>query len=185
MKQLNIRDVCKTLDKRKETREETFVKILEKCYVKIERAVSADALFLFYEVPQFVWGSPLYDLNQCIGFMKEKLQANGFLVKYFFPNIVYVSWNKAEIEEEKLQSKLRQAKALDSMLLLNAPPKPPPSITHEMPLRESSDASSTQNYGGCASKILEFPKRGGGGGRRGGGRNGGGGGRGNKIFLDL
>lgn len=116
MKQVNIRDICNSMQRRQETRQDVFAKVLEKCYMKIERVAAADRLFLFYEVPMFVLGCPLFRIEDCIDFMKGNLEKNGFLVKYYFPNIVYISWNKDEIKEHKLTQDLTKAKELDKLL---------------------------------------------------------------------
>ena len=34
----------------------------------------------------------MYDLNECIQFVVQKLTVNGFYVKYFFPRVLYISW---------------------------------------------------------------------------------------------
>lgn len=53
-------------------------------------------------------GFPVYDLNSCLTYVIDSLKKNGFLVKYYFPKVVYVSWDYNEIEStepNKLMSK--------------------------------------------------------------------------------
>ena len=168
MKQLNIRDVTNGIQKRQETRLCTFVKVLEKCYMKIERTAASDSLFVFYEVPMFVLGCPLFNVNDCIAFMKENLEKNGFLVKYYFPNIIYISWNKEEIKEHKLNQDLQKAKELDNLLMGSS--SGGGGGAHGMSSARGS--GMLENHSQPVKKI----------GTR--GRGGGGGGK-NKIILNL
>lgn len=47
---------------------------------------------LFYVVPEFIFGVPKYNVNTCISYVVEKLEENGFLVKYTHPNLLFISW---------------------------------------------------------------------------------------------
>lgn len=47
---------------------------------------------LFYVIPEFVFGVPRYNVNTCISFIIEKLEENGFQVKYTHPNLLFISW---------------------------------------------------------------------------------------------
>jgi hypothetical protein len=86
--------------KRVEDRHMRFDKLIEKCFSKILHIAKTGALCMFYEVPEFVLGFPMYNLNECIEYIHQKMTDNGFFVKYFFPNILYISWNEKELEQE-------------------------------------------------------------------------------------
>ena len=188
MKHLNIRDVCNGIQRRQETRQDVFAKVLEKCYLKIERVAAADRLFVFYEVPMFVVGCPLFRIEDCIMYMKGHLEKNGFLFKYYFPNIVYVSWNKEEIKEHKLTSDLNRTKELDRLIMGS-----PVGGGGANPVVASSDGAGNHNTinSGGENKMLEYTGIVGGGRGRGaaGGRVVGttmaSRGRKNKIVLNL
>jgi hypothetical protein len=55
----------------------------------------------FYEVPQFVIGYPIFDLTKCIEYLKKTLEGEGFLVKYYFPKYLYISWDFEEMKQNK------------------------------------------------------------------------------------
>ena len=59
----------------------------------------------FFEVPEYMFGYPLFDLNDAIRFVVDALTSNGFLAIYYFPKFVYVSWDMEEIEKYKLEKK--------------------------------------------------------------------------------
>ena len=48
---------------------------------------------VFFTVPEFIFGEPLYKQGDCIGYLVVKLEENGFLVKYIHPNTLFVSWD--------------------------------------------------------------------------------------------
>lgn len=47
---------------------------------------------IFFAVPEFIFGEPLYKQGDCIGYLVVKLEQNGFQVKYIHPNTLFVSW---------------------------------------------------------------------------------------------
>jgi hypothetical protein len=50
--------------------------------------------YLWYNVPEYIFGEPLYDNGDCISYLVKKLEDNGFEVKYIHPNNLYISWMK-------------------------------------------------------------------------------------------
>lgn len=86
-----------------------YKKILNRVHVKIKMASRQknNQNFTFFIVPEFQFGVPKYDVNTCCSYIIEKLQDNGFLVKYTHPNLIYIYWGhyipsykRAEIKEK-------------------------------------------------------------------------------------
>jgi len=48
--------------------------------------------FTFFVVPEFIVGTPRYDVAACIAFIIDKLKDNGFVVNYTHPNLLFISW---------------------------------------------------------------------------------------------
>ena len=48
---------------------------------------------ILFEVPEFIIGRPVYKLNDCIEFVQKQLVNKGFKVRYFFPRVLYISWD--------------------------------------------------------------------------------------------
>lgn len=97
MKKLNIFDLHEEINKKKACRMKSFDKILEICHTKIKNASEKEMKKVIYEVPEFVIGLPLYDVNKCIEYIIRSLIENGFIAKYFPPKIIYISWDLNEI----------------------------------------------------------------------------------------
>lgn len=71
-----------------------FNKILNRIHNKIKsttRVVKKDT-HIWFTVPEYIFGEPLYNQGDCIGYLVVKLEENGFHVKYLHPNTLFVSW---------------------------------------------------------------------------------------------
>ena len=49
--------------------------------------------FCWFVVPEVIIGVPRYDQAGCIAYVMDTLQTNGFQVRYFHPNTIFISWN--------------------------------------------------------------------------------------------
>lgn len=47
---------------------------------------------IWFIVPEYIFGEPIYDQGDCLGYLVAKLEENGFFVKYVHPNALFVSW---------------------------------------------------------------------------------------------
>jgi hypothetical protein len=48
---------------------------------------------IWFLVPEYIFGEPIYDQGECIAYLVVKLEENGFYVRYMHPNTLFVSWN--------------------------------------------------------------------------------------------
>ena len=48
----------------------------------------------FYQLPDILYGLPLYDKNACICYLIYNLRKKGFIAKYIHPNGIHINWNK-------------------------------------------------------------------------------------------
>lgn len=72
-----------------------FNKILNRIHVRI-KTISKQRMheqFCWYVVPEIIIGVPKYDQAACIAYVIDKLQNNGFNVRYVHPNTLFISWN--------------------------------------------------------------------------------------------
>jgi hypothetical protein len=74
---------------------ELFKKILNRIHVRIKTTAkqSVNEKFCWFVVPEIIIGVPKYDQAGCIAYIMDTLQTNGFQVRYFHPNTVFISWN--------------------------------------------------------------------------------------------
>lgn len=49
--------------------------------------------YIWFLVPEYIVGEPVYDKGDCIGYLVTQLEKNGFHVKYMHPNTLFISWH--------------------------------------------------------------------------------------------
>ena len=119
MKSINIYELHNEISKKKEKRTKCFDIILEQCHAKIKQASKKELSKMYFDVPEYVVGLPMFDLTNCISHLVNCLQQNGFLVEYFFPKLLYISWDFDEINK-KSQPQTPSMKDETERLLLNS-----------------------------------------------------------------
>ena len=74
---------------------ELFKKILNRIHVRIKTTArqNVNEKFCWFVVPEVIIGIPRYDQAACIAYIMDTLQTNGFQVRYFHPNTIFISWN--------------------------------------------------------------------------------------------
>jgi hypothetical protein len=71
-----------------------YNKILTRVHDKIRLASrqSKDNQHCWFLIPEIIIGLPKYDNGACIAYIIDKLNSNGFVVKYTHPNLIFISW---------------------------------------------------------------------------------------------
>jgi len=120
---LNIIELHRKMNQKNEKKNVCYEKVLEICNKRILVQTERDKTRCLFEFPEYVPGYPLFDLNACIQFCERQLVVNGFLVKYFFPNKLYISWDFEEIKrhKEEMKKKTPLGVVLPPKILKNQP----------------------------------------------------------------
>ena len=73
-----------------------FNKILNRIHIRIKTTarMKNHETFVFFVVPEFIFGEPCYDNANCISYLIAQLKKNGFSIRYYHPNTLLVSWNE-------------------------------------------------------------------------------------------
>lgn len=92
---LNIDDLYQKKQKRELKQLSIFNKILGRIHKKIQFTAKNKYSdnFIWFNVPSYIVGEPVYDNGECIGYIVTQLEKNGFHVKYVHPNTLFVSWH--------------------------------------------------------------------------------------------
>ena len=88
----SIYEIHKKQRKKEIRRLSLYKKVLNRCYNKIKLCVDKDNLYCFFKLPEYVSGSPLYNMTDCLFFMLNELAKNGFAAKYCHPLMIYITW---------------------------------------------------------------------------------------------
>ncbi len=70
-----------------------YKSILGKIFKKIKSSASNEESYCFYEVPEYIYGTPLYNMRDCVIFVLNNLHEKGFSAKYVDPYLIFVCWN--------------------------------------------------------------------------------------------
>lgn len=91
---INIEDLYNRQHSLKLAREENYQKILNRIHSKIKLTARThiDQKFMFYVIPEIMIGVPRYNVQHCTAYVINKLQDNGFFVRYTHPNLLFISW---------------------------------------------------------------------------------------------
>jgi hypothetical protein len=75
-------------------RVKTYQKILNRVHnkIKISSRQRDNMLFTTFIIPEFIIGIPSYDIAACTAYIIDKLKTNGFIIKYTYPNMLFISW---------------------------------------------------------------------------------------------
>ena len=75
-------------------KQELYNKILNRIHVRIKTTARqrVDEQFCWFVVPEVILGVPRYDQGECIGYLIDKLNENGFKLKYIHPNTLLIVW---------------------------------------------------------------------------------------------
>mgnify|MGYP006152336383 CR=1 FL=1 len=76
------------------TRLNTYKKILSKIHNKIKYVSRQNKTnqHYWYVVPEVILGLPHYNNSDCIAYVMNELNENGFSVNYTHPNLLLISW---------------------------------------------------------------------------------------------
>jgi len=92
-----------------------FNKILARVHkrIKVTARNKTREKHVWFIVPDFLFGEPVYDCSDCIAYIVSKLADNGFRVKYVHPNTLFISWDHWIPQYVRAEVKKRTGKVID------------------------------------------------------------------------
>ena len=85
-------DLIKQQKEREDRKYVTFDKIFKLVEKKICTASAGNFYYVWFQVPEFLVGLPMYSHIECRKFIINKLSKNGFETEFFEPNIILIKW---------------------------------------------------------------------------------------------
>lgn len=91
---INIDELYEKKQQRELKQLSIFNKLLNRIHKRITFTArnKANDKHIWFIVPEYIFGEPVYDQGDCIAYLVNKLEDNGFHVKYVHPNALFVSW---------------------------------------------------------------------------------------------
>jgi hypothetical protein len=92
---LNIDELYETKKKNDLNRLEIYNKLLLKVHTRIKTASRQrnSENFCHFVMPEILVGYPNYNISDCVVFIIDRLQTDGFVSRYVHPNLLLISWN--------------------------------------------------------------------------------------------
>ena len=105
MLSININKLRGEVELSEQRKIKIYEKILDLCYQRILNSNKKnDDYACSYIVPNVVFGLPLYDVNECITFIINKLVEKEFNIVYAFPTTIHISWRPVDKFENKFEN---------------------------------------------------------------------------------
>ena len=114
---INIDDLYDRKREIEQHKMKVFRKILNRVHLKIKTTSRQrnSGQFTFFLVPDFLVGTPTYDVASCIAYIIDKLKDNGFNVKYTHPNLLFISWAHYIDKSRRMDIKKKYGVNIDGM----------------------------------------------------------------------
>ena len=92
-----------------------YQKILQRVHnkIKLTSRQRHNMKCCWFVIPEFILGLPKYDTGACTAYVMDKLDENGFIVKYTYPNLLFISWNHYIPDYERMAIKKEQGISID------------------------------------------------------------------------
>lgn len=93
---LKARDVWDEQEARREQRMSAMRPVLAQLYAKIRKHAihSPTAPYVVFEIPEYVFGYPIYQLGEARDYLTKTLQTSGYMVWVVDEKYLLVSWIK-------------------------------------------------------------------------------------------
>ena len=110
IKKVNIDELYESKQRRDLKQVSIFNKILNRIQKKITTTsrIKKNDRHVWFTVPEYIFGEPIYDKGDCIAYLITKLEENGFFIRYMHPNTLFISWEnwvpsyvRTEIKKKK------------------------------------------------------------------------------------
>lgn len=89
---ININELGKKKRQRDKVRLNTYKNILLKCHHKIKCTDDKTDTNMFFNIPEYLFGYPKYNILECHDYLKKKLVDTGFIVYDVNPYRLFISW---------------------------------------------------------------------------------------------
>jgi len=114
MSQLKISELFETTNKKNLMRLEIYDDVLVKCHKRIKYNSTLERTYCFFQIPEFIFGVPLYKVEEMRIYIINSLKKDGLQVMYINPNWLFISWSNSGMKKianstNKLNKKINQS----------------------------------------------------------------------------
>ena len=94
IERMNIDDLFEKKQQRDLKERSIYNKLLNRVHSRIKftsRSKRRES-HIWFQVPEYIFGEPVYKQGDCIGYLVANLEDNGFYVKYLHPGTLFITW---------------------------------------------------------------------------------------------
>jgi len=94
IQKMNIDELFEKKQQRDLKERSIYNKLLNRVHSRIKftsRSKRSES-HIWFQVPQYIFGEPIYKQGDCIGYLVAKLEENGFHVRYIHPATLFITW---------------------------------------------------------------------------------------------
>jgi hypothetical protein len=121
---IRAEEIQQVEQRRRQLLKDTYKHILFLCTRKIKYSVSMAQKYVVFEIPNFVVGFPMYDLQKCTEYIMRQLVNLGYTVNEVGSGHVYIRWSKKKnivpveepMDEESLPSLMNLRKIASKII---------------------------------------------------------------------
>jgi len=117
MSSLNINDLYETSNSKNIMRLRIFDDVLKKIHTRIKYNANHEKMYCFYQVPEFIIGVPLYNIEELRKYLINSLKKDGFRILYVEPNWLFINWESKPKQKVNINLKPKKNKNKDFKLI--------------------------------------------------------------------
>ncbi len=147
----SVQDIYKIQKEKDKQRMKIYERILSKCFKKIKELSLHEENYCFFEMPEYIPGSPLYNMTECVIFMVNSLQDKGFKARYVDPFMIFITWTipKPELRRKEPLMIQNSSNLTNSQNYYNQPLSinnyPSPNLTPRLNYQQSNYNNNNYN----------------------------------------
>lgn len=111
MSQLKITDLYSKINEKNLKRLEIYDNVLVKCHNRIKYNSNLEKTYCFFQIPEFIIGVPIFNIQEMRTYVINSLQNNGFQIMYIEPNWLFISWgnrNNKKLVNSNFKKEIKQ-----------------------------------------------------------------------------
>lgn len=122
---ISVKSIHKKEQARIKQHKQLYRRVVMDCSDKIQRQVKLHQNSLFYRVPIFIFGVPLYNVSHIVKILMKELKKKQFDCVHLGGNIIYIMWasvvdsNVMKTQDDEPTTKLSQENQFETLMFLS------------------------------------------------------------------
>jgi len=144
--------------KRDATRIRVYNMVLTQIYAKVKAVsrIPGNERSLWYVIPEFIPGTPRFDMGDAVLYIVWNLRNAGYVVQYTHPNLLFINWKPHDERYKNVESPWSQVLNTVRNSVLDGTPSVTVPLASLQPQKISVSAQEIQKRKTPLKKTVEF-----------------------------